>query len=39
MKHVPFHFSVVVEQYKKRPVFKEDINAFLKDNNLHKLCS
>jgi hypothetical protein len=30
MKHVPFHFSVAIEEYKKRPIFKEDINAFLK---------
>jgi hypothetical protein len=27
---------VAVEEYKKRPVFKQDINAFLKNNNLHK---
>jgi hypothetical protein len=30
---------MAVEEYKKMHVFKEDINAFLKDNNLHKLCS
>jgi hypothetical protein len=37
MKHVPFYFSVAVEEYKKWPTFKQDINKFLKNNNLHKL--